>query len=63
MRIDRNLCRKYQEAKLNMQIEEKEPIRVLITGAHSYIGTSFEKWVSENCTRIQTDTLDIKKTD
>ena len=32
-----------------MQIEEKEPIRVLITGAHSYIGTSFEKWVSENC--------------
>ena len=46
-----------------MQIEEKEPIRVLITGAHSYIGTSFEKWVSENCPRIQTDTLDLKKTD
>lgn len=39
---------------------EKKIYHVLITGAGSYIGTSFEKWVSENCTDIMTDTIDIK---
>lgn len=34
--------------------------RVLITGANSYIGTSFEKWIQENCPEIQTETLDMQ---
>lgn len=33
--------------------------KVLITGANSYIGTSFEKWVNENNKDIITDTLDM----
>lgn len=33
--------------------------KVLITGANSYIGTSFEKWIKENDIEIITDTLDM----
>ena len=33
--------------------------KVLITGANSYIGTSFEKWIKENGVEINTDTLDM----
>lgn len=33
--------------------------KVLITGANSYIGMSFEKWIEENCADIQTTTLDL----
>lgn len=33
---------------------------VLITGAGSYIGTSFESWVKENCLEITTATVDMK---
>ena len=33
--------------------------KVLITGANSYIGTSFEKWIKENRVEINTDTLDM----
>lgn len=33
--------------------------KVLITGANSYIGTSFEKWIKENHSNITTDTLDM----
>lgn len=35
--------------------------RVLITGADSYIGVSFEKWVKENCPEIVTETLDMRR--
>lgn len=34
--------------------------KVLITGANSYIGTSFEKWVKENCGEISIDTQDMR---
>lgn len=34
--------------------------KVLITGANSYIGTSFEKWIQENCPEISVDTIDVK---
>ncbi len=34
--------------------------RVLITGAGSYIGTSFEDWLRENSDTIVTDTQDMK---
>lgn len=34
--------------------------RVLITGAGSYIGVSFENWVKENCREIVTETLDLR---
>lgn len=34
--------------------------KVLITGADSYIGTSFENWVKNNCETIVTDTLDMR---
>lgn len=34
--------------------------KVLITGANSYIGTSFEKWIEENDNSIHIDTLDMK---
>lgn len=34
--------------------------KVLITGADSYIGTSFEKWINENCPEITTETIDMK---
>lgn len=34
--------------------------KVLITGAGSYIGTSFEKWVADNCSSIVTETLDMR---
>lgn len=33
--------------------------KVLITGANSYIGTSFENWIKENNVDITTDTLDM----
>lgn len=34
--------------------------RILITGANSYIGTSFENWIEKNCKEIAADTLDMK---
>lgn len=34
--------------------------RVLITGANSYIGTSFEDWVRKSCSDIVTDTVDLR---
>ncbi len=37
--------------------------KVLITGADSYIGTSFENWIRENCNEITTETLDMKRED
>lgn len=39
---------------------EQKIYRVLITGAGSYIGTGFEKWVSGNCRDIVTDTVDMR---
>lgn len=33
--------------------------KVLITGANSYIGTTFENWIKENCTDMVTETLDM----
>lgn len=33
--------------------------KVLITGANSYIGTSFEKWIKDNAPDITTDTIDM----
>lgn len=33
--------------------------KVLITGANSYIGTSFENWIKENAPSIQADTQDM----
>lgn len=33
--------------------------KVLITGANSYIGTTFEQWVKQNDSAIVTDTLDM----
>lgn len=35
--------------------------KVLITGANSYIGTSFENWVRDHETEIETETLDMKE--
>lgn len=37
--------------------------KVLITGANSYIGTSFEKWIEENKLPMQIDTLDMQQED
>ena len=34
--------------------------KVLITGANSYIGTSFENWIKENPCGISADTLDMR---
>lgn len=34
--------------------------RVLITGANSYIGTSFENWIKENCPEISVNTVDMR---
>lgn len=34
-------------------------MKVLITGANSYIGTTFESWVKDNCPEIVTDTQDM----
>ena len=34
--------------------------KVLITGAGSYIGTAFEKWIADHSTDIVTETLDMK---
>lgn len=33
--------------------------KVLITGANSYIGTSFENWIKDNASDITTDTIDM----
>lgn len=33
--------------------------KVLITGANSYIGTTFENWIKENAPHIQADTQDM----
>lgn len=37
--------------------------RILITGAGSYIGTSFEKWVSQWSEKYQVDTIDMRGDD
>lgn len=34
--------------------------RVLITGAESYIGTAFEKWIADRSSSIVTETVDMK---
>lgn len=34
--------------------------RILITGANSYVGTSFEKWISRWSLEYQVDTIDMK---
>lgn len=34
--------------------------KILITGANSYIGTTFESWIKENVKDMQTDTLDMQ---
>lgn len=34
--------------------------RILITGAHSYIGTTFEKWLEQYSSDYQVDTLDMR---
>lgn len=34
--------------------------KVLITGANSYIGTSFENWIKDNCGKISVETIDMK---
>lgn len=39
--------------------DEKYMKKVLITGANSYIGTSFEQWVRDNQAPIETDTIDM----
>ena len=33
--------------------------KILITGANSYIGTTFENWIKENCDDMVTDTVDM----
>lgn len=33
--------------------------KVLVTGANSYIGTSFDNWIKENAPHIQVDTVDM----
>ena len=33
--------------------------KVLVTGANSYIGTSFDNWIKENAPHIQADTIDM----
>lgn len=42
---------------------EDKKYRVLITGAGSYIGTSFEKWIQENCREITASTINMKNND
>lgn len=42
------------------RVEETGMKKVLITGANSYIGTSFEKWIQENCDGIATETQDMR---
>jgi nucleoside-diphosphate-sugar epimerase len=37
-----------------------EQKKILITGANSYIGTSFEKWVSKYDGKYKVDTIDMK---
>ena len=39
---------------------EGKKYKVLITGANSYIGTSFENWIRENCPDITVDTVDMQ---
>ena len=39
---------------------EKKAYRVLIAGQNSYIGTSFENWIQENCPEISVDTVDMR---
>ena len=34
--------------------------KILITGANSYIGTSFEKWVTQWPDKYSVDTVDMK---
>lgn len=43
-----------------MHVESKT-YRVLITGANSYIGTSFENWINANCRDVITKTIDLHK--
>lgn len=46
--------------KYSRKVEKTGMKKVLITGANSYIGTSFEKWVKENCSEISVHTQDMK---
>ena len=37
--------------------------KILITGAGSYVGTSFENWVNQWTEKYQVDTIDIRGND
>ncbi len=39
--------------------ESREPLRVLVTGAGSYVGTSFAGWLGRHSGRYKVDTLDM----
>lgn len=40
-------------------IDKNKKLRVLITGADSYIGTSFEAWAKENYPNLEIETVDM----
>ncbi len=40
-------------------IDKNKKLRILITGADSYIGTSFEAWASEHYPNLEIDTVDM----
>lgn len=42
-----------------LQVDSKT-YRVLITGANSYIGTSFENWIKDYCPDVITKTIDLR---
>lgn len=47
--------------KKNFHIDKKAKKKVLITGANSYIGESFEKWAKKHYPILAVDTLDMKE--
>ena len=49
-----------RQNRKGLQVESKI-YRVLITGANSYIGTSFENWIKENCRDVITKTIDLRR--
>lgn len=49
-----------RQTRKGLHVESKT-YRVLITGANSYIGTSFENWIKANCRDVITKTIDLRK--
>ena len=54
-----NNCSTIAQPSLNSEEPCSSPRKILITGANSYVGTSFEKWLAQWPDKYHVDTIDM----